>query len=87
MCVLMENEVHIARQIMSIQPLLVNVRYIKIFLEYNLTTLRKNMQGVIPGISRDIILSMLIPLPPLSEQRRIVTKIEKLLPIINRISK
>ncbi|NLT08833.1 MAG: AAA family ATPase, partial [Ruminococcus sp.] len=53
----------------------------------NLLSLRKSMQGVIPGISRDIILSMPIPLPPLAEQHRIVSKIEEIMPFINTISK
>ena len=87
MCILAEKKVHIARQIMSVQSTIVDIRYIKIFLEHNLILLRKNMQGVIPGISRDIILSMLFPLPPLAEQLRIVSKIEELMPIINSISK
>ena len=87
MCILTEKKVHIARQIMSVQSTIVDIRYIKIFLEHNLILLRKSMQGVIPGISRDIILSMLFPLPPLAEQLRIVSKIEELMPIINSISK
>ena len=87
MCILTEKKVHIARQIMSVQSTIVDIRYIKIFLEHNLILLRKSMQGVIPGISRDIILSMLFPLPPLAEQLRIVSKIEEIMSMINSISK
>ena len=87
MCILEHEQVHIARQIMSIQPINININYIKAFLEHNLLSLRKSMQGVIPGISRDIILSMPIPLPPIEEQHRIVAKIEEIMPFINTITK
>ena len=87
MCILEQEQVHIARQIMSVQPIFINIKYIKAFLEHNLLSLRKSMQGVIPGISRDIILSMPIPLPPLAEQHRIVAKIEEIMPYINTITK
>lgn len=42
---------------------------------------------IIVHISGDKIGSILLPVPPLAEQYRIVTKIEQLLPIINQISK
>ena len=42
---------------------------------------------IIVHISGDKIGSILLPVPPLAEQHRIVTKIEQLLPIINQISK
>ena len=85
MCILAEKKVHIARQIMSVQSTIVDIRYIKIFLRHNLILLRKSMQGVIPGISRDIILSMLLPLPPLAEQKRIVEKIEELMTFCEKL--
>ena len=85
MCILAEKEVHIARQIMSVQSKIVDIRYIKIFLGHNLILLRKSMQGVIPGISRNIILSMLLPLPPLAEQKRIVEKIEELMTFCEKL--
>ena len=87
MCILEQEQVHIARQIMSVQPIFINIKYIKAFLEHNLLSLRKSMQGVIPGISRDIILSMPISLPPIAEQHRIVAKIEEIMPYINTITK
>ena len=84
MAVLQEDQAHIARQIMGIISIKCNLNYLKIVLSYNLSFLRSNMQGVIPGISRDDVLSILFPLPPLAEQERIVQKVEELLPLIKR---
>ena len=43
--------------------------------------------GAQPNISKDKIVNSLIPIPPLAEQKRIVAKIEELLPLIDRYEK
>ena len=45
---------------------------------------RKGEGGAQPNISREKLVSHLIPLPPLKEQYRIVSKIEKLASIMSR---
>ena len=40
-----------------------------------------------PKMNQEKMNSILVPIPPLEEQHRIVAKIEQLLPIINQISK
>ena len=85
MALLKEESVHIARQIMSILPIATNLHYLEVVLEYNLEHLRRNMQGVIPGISRSDVLGLLCPVPPLAEQERIAKQIEMILPIVKSL--
>ena len=72
------GDIHIARQIMSIHSNWILIDYIKKYLEYSIPKLEKAAHSIIPGISRETILSTLIPIPPLEEQRRIVDRIKKI---------
>ena len=80
------EEAHIARQIMAIKKKSVmNMEYIMHFLNANLILIKSNGQGVIPGIDRESVLNMSFPLPPLAEQRRIVARLNELLPLCEKI--
>ena len=46
--------------------------------------IKRSEGGAQPNISKEKIISTLIPLPPLVEQERIVTKLEELLPLVER---
>ena len=70
--------IHIARQVMAIEAYLINLQYIRYYLQFNINALEKNANSMIPGISRNTILKMLFPLPPLAEQKRIVEKVNQL---------
>ena len=70
--------IHIARQVMAIEAYLINLQYIRYYLQFNINALEKNANSMIPGISRNTILKMLFPLPPLAEQKRIVEKVYQL---------
>ncbi len=80
------EKAHIARQIMSIKSMdSLSMHYIHYYIENNFQILKKKGQGVIPGIDRESVLNMLFPLPPLNEQQRIVAKIKKILPYIEKL--
>ena len=86
LAVLEESEAHIARQIMAITCLQVRRGYIAAFLEYSVAAFKAQAKSMIPGISRDMLLTTPLPLPPLAEQERIVAKLDELLPLIDQLA-
>ena len=79
--------VHIARQIQAVRVYTnyINIRYIKAVIKNNIENIISKANGLIPGLKRELLLSLQIPLPPFSEQQRIVTEIEKCFALIDII--
>lgn len=78
------EEAHIARQIMAIKNQhTLNMDYVRFFLQSCFDQIKAKGQGVIPGIDRSSVLSLLFPLPPLHEQKRIVAKLLEVIPIVD----
>ena len=84
MAILQEETVHIARQIMAIRSIgSFCVQYIQLVLETMIENLKAAAKSMIPGISRNDVLTSLFPVPPLNEQRRIVEKVKEALAYID----
>ena len=85
LAILETNRVHIARQFMAIRTYDVNVRFAAFFLESVIDGIKKASKGLIPGIERNDVLYLNMPLPPLAEQDRIVKRIEQAFSVLDTI--
>ena len=74
------KEAHIARQIMALRVKeMVDNHWLLYYLRNNNRFIKEQGQGLIPGLSRKVILSLPINLPSLPEQHEIVRLIDELL--------
>lgn len=84
MAFLKEERVHIARQIMAVRPLgNMNKEYIRYSLMNYINLLNSKAKSMIPGIERANVLNLLIPVPSVEEQARIVDKLKEILPLVD----
>ena len=80
-----KEKVHIARQIMAIRLCdKIDTSYVMLLLTQSIDSIKQAGKGLIPGIARDVVLTLKVSLPPLAEQKRIVARIEELMPWVER---
>lgn len=77
--------VHIARQFMGIRVYGMDVRFVSYFMQSVIDRIKKASKGLIPGIERDDVLHLIMPLPPFAEQKRIVERLDKLLAVCDEL--
>ena len=82
------GKAHIARQIMAIRNnYSLNVDFLALCIEYSMTKIKQAAKGLIPGISREDVLNLVIPIPPTKEQEKICDKLKVTFSAIKHIEK
>ena len=65
---------------------IIDMRYLYWFLFFSQETMKKKASGAVQSfVSLKFLREFLFPLPPLAEQRRVVERIEELLPLVEKL--
>ena len=79
---------HIARQIMAIRNIFdLNSEYLALCMGFYINAIKNTAKGLIPGISREDILNLILPVPPLNYQARVIERVAALTNILITIEK
>lgn len=82
------GDAHIARQIMAIRNIYnLNMKYLSLCISFHIETLKTAAKGLIPGISRDDVLNLILSLPSEAYQVSVVNRVNELFEIIEYIEK
>ena len=82
------GDAHIARQIMAMRNIYnLDIEYLSLCINYYIESLKSTAKGLIPGISRDDILNLILPMPSETYQISIVNRVNELFEIIENIKK
>ena len=82
------GDAHIARQVMAMRNLYeLNIEYLLLCINFYIDKIKKSAKGLIPGISRENILNLILPIPSQQYQKNVVECVKLLLKYINEIEK
>ena len=82
------GDAHIARQIMAIRNIFnLNAEYLSLCIYYYINAIKESAKGLIPGISREDILNLILPLPPVDYQNEVVLYIKKTNDVLHLMEK
>ena len=76
-----QNHIHRLRSYVKVEE----KYFYYVFRLYRETGMMKSQGTAMPGLSSKVLHELTIPLPPLAEQKRIVAKLEELLPLCERL--
>ena len=76
-----QNHIHRLRSYKPVELLF----FYHLFYFYKSMNMMKAKGTAMPGLSSQTLHQMVLPLPPLSEQKRIVEKLERLLPLCEQL--
>ena len=79
---------HIARQIMAIRnTFALNLEYLALCMRFYINAIKDAAKGLIPGISREDILNLILPVPSPNYQAKIVERVAEVTNILSAIEK
>ena len=66
---------------------MINSKFIKLCIASNISEIIANANGLIPGLKRELLLSLIIPVAPIEEQERIVNAVEQWFTLVDTLEK
>ena len=82
------GDAHIARQVMAIRnTFALNPEYLALCITAYISAIKDAAKGLIPGISRGDILNLILPIPSLNYQIRVVEQVAKLKSLLTSVEK
>ncbi len=82
------GDAHIARQVMAMRNIYgLNIDYLSLCIRFYIDKIKKSAKGLIPGISREDVLNLILPVPSEQQQKDVVEHVNLLFGYISEIEK